>query len=388
MEAAANIGFAKGIVQLTLTRFRSYNLARFECTSCPVVLTGDNGAGKTNVLEAISWLSPGRGLRRATLSEVIHRQQNTPSIVAERPWGIVAKLQHETGEIDLATGLDPQAWSKGREKRVIYIDGKAERGQSALAEQISIIWLTPQMDRLFVESSSERRRFVDRLVYTHDVQHSRRVQIYEHAMRERSRLLRTGSYDPQWMGILEQRMAQEGVAVAAARRDFLQSLAESFKTEHSHFPTPLVAMEGALETMLLEIPASDLEAQIQENLAGRRIIDAERGGASIGPHRSDFSAFMAHTQQRAALCSTGEQKALLIAIILATARLTQFRNTSIPILLLDEIVAHLDLKRREILLRELASLGIQCWLTGTDPELFQPLKNLAHFFHIEKSTIT
>ena len=243
-----------GIVQLTLTSFRSYDQARIECGVGPIVLTGDNGAGKTNILEAISWLSPGRGLRRASLGEVGNCK------VPNRPWGIAAILQKHDAAIDLATGLDPQSFLQGRERRVVQIDQKPIRGQAGLAEQANILWLTPQMDRMFLEGASERRRFVDRLVYSLDPSHSKRVQAYDHAMRERSRLLRDGNFDPEWLSILELRMAQEGVAVAVARRDFLAVLSASFRSEGSIFPTPMVSMQGSVDEWLEGAAAVDIAA--------------------------------------------------------------------------------------------------------------------------------
>lgn len=371
-----------GFVQLTLTSFRSYDQARLECDVCPIVLTGANGAGKTNILEAISWLSPGKGLRRASLGEVANCKM--PS----RPWGVAGILQKEGAVIDLATGLDPQALLQGRERRVVQIDQKPVRGQAGLAEHANVLWLTPQMDRLFLEGASERRRFVDRLVYSLDPSHSKRVQAYDYAMRERSRLLRDGQFDPEWLSILERRMAEEGVAVAVARRDFLNELSGSFNVEGSIFPTPCVSMQGAVDEWLEQDAAVDVESRLAQDLQLRRTKDAERGGASVGPHRSDFEVIMVTSGQKAASCSTGEQKALLIAIVLSAARLTIQQGQSVPILLLDEVVAHLDALRREALLFELLELGIQSWLTGTDSERFQFLHGQAQFFHVEKSTIT
>ncbi|MEN8236985.1 MAG: DNA replication/repair protein RecF [Pseudomonadota bacterium] len=370
-----------GIVQLTLTTFRSYDQVRLDCDVCPIVLTGANGAGKTNILEAISWLSPGKGLRRASLGEVANCK------IPNRPWGVAAVLQKHTAAIDLATGLDPQSLLQGIERRVVQIDQKPVRGQAGLAEQVNILWLTPQMDRLFLEGASERRRFVDRLVYSLDPLHSKRIQSYEHALRERSRLLRDGHFDPDWLSILEQRMAQEGVAVAVARRDFLSELSKSFNTKDSIFPTPCVSMQGGVDEWLEQAAAVDVEHRLAQELKMRRVKDAERGGTSVGPHRSDFEVIMVASGQKAAACSTGEQKALLIAIILSAARLTITQGQSVPILLLDEVVAHLDALRRKALLNELTELQVQCWLTGTDRERFQFLQDKAQFFQVENSTI-
>lgn len=313
----------------------------------------------------------------------------------DKQWAVAAKLETRTGAVDVGTGREVRHTGK-REKRVVHIDGAAVRSQAALAEILSAQWLTPQMDRLFLEGASARRRFLDRLVFGADPAHAGRVSAYEHAMRERSRLLRHGrpdggpAADPEWLGVLEQTMASKGVAVSAARLDMAARLdqAAGHGAGIGAFPGAAVSVTGTLEEWLGAGPALEAEERLKNALGRCRRADSEKATAPVGPHRSDMAVRHLGTGQGAGMCSTGEQKALLIALILANARLQGAGRGSLPLLFLDEVAAHLDEARREALFEEILGLGIQAWMTGTDTALFAPLKGGAQFFGVADAVIT
>ncbi|NQU56260.1 MAG: DNA replication/repair protein RecF [Rhodospirillales bacterium] len=390
------VAFVPGasIVRLTLTDFRCYVSQRIETGPAPVILSGPNGAGKTNVLEALSFLVPGRGLRSAKLAD-ISRRAPASSQPSDAPWAVAAKLQTRSGAIDVGTGRGIQPGDK-REKRVVHIDGAPVRSQALLAEHLSAQWLTPQMDRLFLEGASARRRFLDRLVFGADPAHAGRVSAYEHAMRERARLLRHGQHDsgrpadPQWLSVLEQTMASKGVAVSAARLDMVARLDEAAgqAAADGAFPGAAVSVTGSLEQWLESGPALEAEERLKKTLEQSRRADSEGATAPVGPHRSDMAVCHLGNGQAAEMCSTGEQKALLIALILANARLQGAERGTLPLLLLDEVAAHLDETRREALFEEILRLGIQAWMTGTDTALFAPLRGEAQFFGVADAVIT
>ena len=382
VEASVADAPARVVVRrLDLTDFRSYRQARLETDGRPVVLTGPNGAGKTNLLEALSFLAPGRGLRRAKLSEIDRQDGTGPG----RAWAVAARLVGPSGDIAIGTGRDGSAES---DRRLVRIDGHAVKGQAALADHLNLVWLTPQMDRLFQEGAAPRRRFLDRLVFGYDPSHATRLAAYEQALRERARLLRQGGADPSWLGVLEETMAREGVAVAASRRDIVQRLDRAAgEAGQGVFPVPRLSLTGTAEAWLAEMPALAAEDRLRAELAGSRRIDAESGGAVVGPHRADLAVSHAGKAVAADLCSTGEQKALLIAIILAHARLQAALRGVAPVLLLDEIAAHLDATRRQALFDQVLALGSQAWLTGTDAILFAELGGNAHFFTVTDGII-
>ena len=368
------------VTRLTLTRFRNYLSARLDVGPEPVVLTGVNGAGKTNLLEALSFLSPGRGLRRARLEEV----ERTPHPGAPEGWAVAATLSNG---VEIGTGSVPGA---ARERRQVRIDGQTARGQTALAGQLAVLWLTPQMDRLFLEGSGGRRRFLDRLVFGFDAAHAGRLSRYEHAMRERGRLLREGGRDTGWLTALEDQMATGGVAVAAARREVAARLSAACAAGIGPFPRAELGVTGALEDRLAEQPALPVEDEYRRRLRDGRRADAETGGAALGPHRSDFQVRWRKGDGpplAAESCSTGEQKALLLAIVLANARLLASGPAGPPLLLLDEVAAHLDSGRRAALFEEILALGGQAWLTGTDDALFEPLKYRARFISVSDGRV-
>lgn len=381
-------GFA--VRRLTLSNFRNYGELRLDTEPRPVVLTGANGAGKTNLLEAISYLSPGRGLRRARLDEVTSHGPNAGH-GADAGWAVAAQVHDPRSGSGAEIGTGTAGGDTGDaagERRMVRIDGAPARGPASLAEVFSVSWLTPQMDRLFQEDTGGRRRFLDRLVYGFDTAHARRVAAYERALRERSRLLRSGEGTAEWLTALEETMAEYGVAVAAARREGVARLEQGLTQSPGAFPRAALGIDGMLETQLDGMPALEVEAVFRAQLADSRPRDAETGGAAVGPHRSDLTVRHLENGLPAQQCSTGEQKALLIAIVLADARVKGVRSGAAPVLLLDEVVAHLDEERRGALLEEILGLGAQAWLTGTDRTLFAPLEGAAQFFEIAKGRVS
>ena len=372
------------VTRLVLTDFRCYREARVAVDGRLVVLTGANGAGKTNLLEAISFLAPGRGLRRARLGEVDRRGAPAASAAAGS-WTVAADIATGRSMVQIGTGRE--ATASGGERRVVRIDGAPARSQAALAEHVNLVWLTPQMDRLFIEGAAPRRRFLDRLVFGFDPGHASRVAAYDQALRERGRLLREGPHDAAWLGALEESMARHGVAIAAARCDVVARLDRACAAGVAGFPVAALAAIGTVEAALGERPALAVEDEMRAHLAASRRQDAESGGSASGPHRSDLAVRHAGTGVAAEQCSTGEQKALLIAVLLAHARLQAALRGVAPIMLLDEIAAHLDRERRSALFAELLALRAQAWLTGTDGEVFAELQGAAQFLSVRDATI-
>ncbi len=376
------------VAWLRLTAFRNYAAAELTCDARPVVLTGPNGAGKTNLLEAVSFLAPGRGLRRARMAEVARRAAGPHDGGPTAAWAVAAEVHTLEGVRQIGTGLDPRA--EGRERRVVKLDGGTAGSQQALGEIVAATWLTPRMDRLFQEAPAGRRRFVDRLVFGLDPAHAGRVNSYEHALRERARLLRQdgGAADPAWLSALEQRMAAQGVAIAAARRDLVTRLAGAARLDDlGPFPRAGVGLAGDLESWLDELSALAAEERLAATLAESRARDADSGGAGYGPHRSDLVVRHLAKDMPAEQCSTGEQKALLVSLILAHARLLAAERGFAPLVLLDEVAAHLDAERRAALFDALVRLGAQAWLTGTEAALFDGLRDQARFFEVREGEI-
>lgn len=345
------------LTTLTLTNFRSYESARYDFDQQVTVVAGKNGIGKTNLLEAISLLAPGRGLRGAKLEEI--KRFETPE------WSVVA----EVGGYKIATGLEA-----GRSRRTVKIDGEKQAGGNSLAEYVSCVWLTPQMDNIFLEGNTERRAFFDRLIFNFDPEHASRLAVYENAMRERIKLLKDGSNDQIWLRTLETRMAEYGIAIAAARNDLLSYLQDAVNKAATSFPKPEFELRSKYENMLEENSALTVEDTLRQDLLSSRQDDARNGRTNYGVHRADFHVVNTDKNIPANLCSTGEQKALLLSIILGLARLLREKRNRTPILLLDEVVSHLDENRRAELLEEIDSLGCQSFLTGTDAALFAGIK--------------
>jgi DNA replication and repair protein RecF len=362
--------------RLALIDFRGYASLRLEVDPRPVVLTGPNGAGKTNLLEAVSFLAPGRGLRRARLGEVDR--------VGAGPWSMIARLDSVRGAVEVRTAHTREG-ERGR--RSLQIDGGEVDTQAALAETLSVVWLTPAMDGLFQDGATERRRFLDRLVLSSDPAHATRLARYVHVLRQRAKLLRAGRLDPSWLGGLERQAAAAGVAIAAARRHSVRGLSAACIEPLDGFPTLDLTMAGQVEDWLAELPALEVEERFADALAQSRRQDADTGTTALGPHRSDLLVHERASGRLAGACSTGQQKALLVSLVLAEARLRAAAGERQPILLLDEVAAHLDATRRRALFEALSGLGAQAWLTGTDAATFAPLGAHAQFFAVENATL-
>lgn len=374
-----------GLVRLRLSNFRNHAASALDCDLRSVVLTGANGAGKTNLLEALSFLAPGRGLRSARLSDVGRRAATEETA---RPWAVSATIKSAEDEIRIGVGLESGGEEGDGERRTVRIDGVGGYGPKTLGERVRIAWLTPQMDRLFAEGASGRRRFLDRMTLGFDPEHAQRAASYERSMRERMRLLETGSRDDLWLSAIESRMAEEGVAIAASRRETAARLNRALGEAESAFPRASLAIEGALEGWLEDLAATEAEDKFRSALAEGRREDAGAGRTLVGPHRSDLVVWRARTGELAARSSTGEQKALLIGIVLANARLLALESGAVPLLLLDEVAAHLDRERREALFDSIAALGAQAWLTGTDRSLFSGFGERAQYFSVSSGRVT
>ncbi len=371
---------APAIRRITLTDFRSYERLDVSLSGKPVVLSGANGSGKTNLLEALSMLSAGRGMRRARLSEIA-RQQGGGG------WTVTAVLSDGLDENRLGVGVEAGM----PEKRIVRIDGSAASGPTTLLDYLGFQWLTPAQDRLFMEGAAERRRFLDRMILSHDPAHGKAAATYEKAMRQRTKLLEDlPRADQTLLGILERQMAEAGVAMAAARREMTARLAAGAQHLASEvFPAADLALEGTLEEALVLEVAGDVEEAYEERLKQARWRDAAAGRALEGPHRSDLLVTHREKQQAARLCSTGEQKALLIGLVLANATATAAGQSRAPLfLLLDEVAAHLDARRRSALFDILHDTGMQAFMTGTDAELFEAWGARAEHFEVRDSCLS
>ncbi len=369
-----------------VSRFRNYRRAELTCDERPLVLTGPNGAGKTNLLEAVSLLAPGRGLRGARLADLEPRVAGADD--GGEAWAVAAEVVTPDGPLDLGTGGASAPEGGASERRLVKVDGALVRGQQRLGEILSIVWLTPQMDGLFRESSSARRRFLDRLVYGFDPEHADRVNAYDQARRERARLLRAAQPDAAWLSALEDAMARHGVAISAARQSAADRLQQAASVGVGPFPAAGITTRCPVEGWLRDMPALAAEDQFKSALSRARRQDAQSGMTAVGPHRGDIAVRHLEQNLEAELCSTGEQKALLISIVLAHARLLRLERGSAPVLLLDEIAAHLDADRRRALYDEILALGTQAWLTGTDPQVFTELDRAAQFFEVRDARVT
>ncbi|HET6970039.1 MAG TPA: DNA replication/repair protein RecF [Phenylobacterium sp.] len=370
---------AAALTRLSLTDFRSYERAELALDGRPVWLAGPNGAGKTNLLEAVSFLIPGRGLRGSSLAEVGRR---LPGETVGRAWAVAVTVRTPQGDTRLGTGVE----QAGAARRVVRVEGEpAPPGR--LAEHVRQVWLTPAQDRLFLEGAADRRRFFDRLVFAAEPGHAAHVQAYEKAMRERMRLLTDGPPDPAWLDALEARLAEAGTLMAEARARTLAALSDEIAGRGERpFPQARLSLTGDWERMAAEgAEFTDIEARLARALAAARERDAGAGRALTGPHRGDLAVVHLEKDRPAGECSTGEQKALILNLVLAQAARLARAAAPAPILLLDEVAAHLDARRRAALFDEIEALGLQAFLTGTDEMLFEGLRGRAQGFAVEGS---
>ena len=361
--------------RIRLTNFRNYHSASLETEATMIVLVGPNGAGKTNLVEAISFLAPGRGLRRATLDEVAFSE-------GDGSWAVSAEIEGALGLATLGTGIDRPP-DEGAVLRKFRIDREPVGSAAAFADHLRILWLVPAMDGLFAGAPSERRRFLDRLVLAVDAEHGSRVNALDRSLRSRNRLLEEPRPDPQWLDAVEHETAELAVAVASLRAETVARLEAVLAARRdSAFPSAEIALEGWMEQLFPAHPASEIEERYRAVLRDSRSRDAAAGRTLDGPHLTDLKVVYAPKGVPAADASTGEQKALLIGLVLAHARLIADMTGHAPILLLDEVVAHLDPARRAALQGELRALGTQVWMTGADPALFAEIESGAAFVEV------
>jgi DNA replication and repair protein RecF len=382
------------IQYLQLYQFRNYSEVELSVDASIIVLTGPNGSGKTNLLEAISLLVPGKGLRGSPIQELTYQpslssqtnnnKNDTYHTLDEQhvAWSVNSTILGYSGVQRLTTGI---LQAGGR--RVVKCDGKSIGSSQNLSQYMSIIWLTPQMDLLFLATSKERRRYLDRAVYHFDPEHAQRLTQYEQLVKERLRLLKEGRYDTLWLGALEQQMGELAVAIAASRQQTIAYIQQSLDCYEGLFPRATISVAGVVEESLSTMPALQLEEWLVLQWEKERDLDRNTGRTRTGIHRSDLLVWHREKQRVAAECSTGEQKALLLSLLLALVQAQATWRQALPIILLDEVIAHLDSKKREALLSDLRQFGAQCWLTGTDCEAFSSLKPSAQFVEVSDALI-
>ncbi len=366
--------------RLTLTRFRSYQALTLDFASPVALFVGANGAGKTNLLEAVSLLAPGRGLRGARLVDLARREAGG----TDGFWAVAGRFATPVGPLEVGTGVERAAVPR----RTFLVDGTPARSQAEVAARVAMVWLTPQMGALFQDGASQRRRFLDRLAFALEPAHARELAAYETALAERHRLLAAGRPDPAWLAGLEESLARHGVAVAAARRSLITALNRMLERGAAgEFPRAVLACACPWAEALDRDPALAVEEALKAQLAADRAGDAEAGATRSGPHRADFVLIHAESGMPAELCSTGEQKALLVSVLLAHAVLIGEARGFGPMLLLDEVAAHLDPRRREALFAALVALPLQVLLTGTELAAFAALAGVAEAFAVEPGRV-
>ncbi len=399
LNLQVNNSIKSGVTRLTLTDFRNYQFLRINAELSPIVITGENGSGKPNILEAISFLTPGRGLRAARLADIrritpaLVSDEYAPTEISNTSWAVSSTIQKGGEEFEIGTAVEKSARETNEndirsfERRIVKIDGSKISSQSELGKYISAVWLTPQMDRLFRGGSQPRRSFLDRLVYAFDVEHAKRTANFEHLYREWYQLLKNGSKDNHWLLPLEENMASLGVAIAAARREQIAKLNTFIEHEPDDvFPSVMLELDGLIEKMLDKMPAIEVEDFYKNRLKEQRknVLFNEN---IDGVNRTDFKVYYRKKHMPAELCSTGEQKSLLVSIILAQTKSQTLHQGFAPVMLLDEVVAHLDDLKREALIEKIRDLKVQAWITSTNPELFASLKNSAMFFEVKNNKV-
>ncbi len=369
--------------QLNLVDFRNYARLELPFGGQHVVITGENGAGKTNLLEAISFLSPGRGMRRAVLADVAR-------VDSANGFAINALIENNNGEVSLGTGTFGETQGSDSARR-LKVNSAAQRSTDALTDYVRVVWITPQMDGLFSGPAADRRRFIDRLVLAIDPLHGQRSLDFERAMKSRNRLFEEGRDDQRWYDAIETQLAEYATGIAAARVELVRLLSAMMDQfpDDGPFPKADLAPQGMIEEMLLHgVNAADIEDEYRQSLAKNRARDRAAGRTLDGPHRSDLAVFHRPKNMAAGQSSTGEQKALLVGIILSHARLVARMTGAAPLLLLDEIAAHLDAGRRAALFEIIDELGSQAFMTGTDRALFSALEGRAEFLSVSHGNVS
>ena len=395
-EKLQKISQAKsGVKRLTLTDYRNYKNMRINAEISPIVITGENGSGKTNILEAISFLTPGRGLRSAKLADIkrIRQENEKDCLIDNNAWSVAADILKNDEEISIGTAVqsiiseDSNDDTSKFERRIVKINQQKVTQQSELGKYISAIWITPQMDRLFLGGPQPRRSFLDRLVYAFDLEHAKRTANFEHLYRQWFKLLKSGQQDHRWLQSIESDMATLGVAIAAARREQTARLNTFIASDPDDiFPDVRLELNGTIEKMLDSHSALDVEDFYASNLLKQRK-NVLYNDSVDGVNHTDFKVFFEKKNMPAELCSTGEQKALLVSIILAQTKCQILNKGFTPVLLLDEVTTHLDDKKRDALLQKILDLRLQAWITSTEENNFSLLKNKAQFFNIKNGLL-
>ena len=384
-----------GVTRLTLSDFRNYRNLRIEANIAPIIITGENGSGKTNILEAISFLTPGRGLRSARLADIKRILPPEEEILnINGGWSVAAEILKNNEEYLIGTGTQKSFREdaeddeiKNFERRIVKINQQKITQQSELGKYVSAIWVTPQMDRLFLGGTQPRRSFLDRLVYAFDLEHAKRTANFEHLYRQWFQILKTGHADEHWLQSVETDMASLGVAIAAARRELIARLNTFIEHEPDDiFPDVRLELDGTIEKMLDTLPAVRVEQFYIELLAKQRR-NVLYNDYVDGVNRTDFKVYFKKKNMPAELCSTGEQKALLVSIILAQTKCQILDKGFAPILLLDEVTTHLDDKKRDALLLKIAGLHLQAWITSTEPQNFAAIQNISQFLEVRDNKV-
>ena len=350
------------LTSITLSHFRSHKHAKLTLDKRPVAISGANGSGKTNIIEAISLFSPGRGLRGANAQAMMRM----PECIG---WKITGHVKSDNKTVEISFS------SKQGRRRDVFIDGKTA-AQIKLSKYTRVLWLVPSMDRLWIEGAEGRRRFLDRIALSFFPSHAENTLRYEKSMRERNKLLRDQVRDPHWYKALENQMAASGTEITKARKMAVRYILNSQKGATNEFPL------AALELQQIHGDFLETEDELREAFEANRTSDLAAGRTSVGPHKSDIYTSYATKGIAATQCSTGEQKALLISIVLANARALSVYQSQSPLLLLDEVSAHLDKDRRKALYEEISALNLQAWMTGTEEELFSEFSDRAQYLSV------
>ena len=385
------------IKRLTLVNFRNYKYQRLNFNKPFIVFFGENGCGKTNILEAISFLSQGRGLRGAKLSEIktfdfLSQTQSSPVFINNNGWAVSGVFEQNGEELQIGTSVETLTKeidyqkTKDIERRIVQINNQKLSSQSELSNYLSIIWVTPQMDRLFQTSAQNRRNFIDRIVCSFDPNHSKRLSSYDNVYKQWLQILKSGNYNNRWLSSLEEQIAGIGVAISCARKEQIEKLNNFMeKNPDDIFPEAFLLLDGTVEKMLNEKPAIFVEDFYKETLFNmRKSILYNETNTVI--NKTDIKAIYKKKNVPANLCSTGEQKSLLLSIILAQSRSLIGSRGIHPIMLLDEIAAHLDDLKKDAFLSKINSLQTQAFLTTTNMFEFTKIKDLSQFFEINNNT--